>query len=85
MQQNATAYRKARSQGQTLFNEAAFDRGEALYNGELLGNPFRSVAKTFQVVVWQELCDAWQTLSAETRQQLRAQYAGLTDSVFTIT
>jgi len=82
MQQNAAAYREAHTRGQTLFNEAAFDRGEALYDGELLGKPFRSVAKSFQVVVWQELCDAWYALPPEDRDQLQSRYPGLADTDF---
>lgn len=55
MQQNEAAYLAARRAGETLFNEAAFDRGRALYDGVLLGRPFRAVAKTFQVRVWRDL------------------------------
>jgi glutathione S-transferase len=62
MVQNERAYRRFAGAGETLFNEAAFDRGNALYQGELMGCPFRSVAKTFQVVVWRELCAQWQQL-----------------------
>lgn len=82
MQQNEAAYREALSRGQTVFNEAAFNRGEALYNGELLGKPFRSVAKTFQVVVWQELCANWRALPSDDRTQLQALYPELADPVF---
>ena len=55
MQQNERAYEEARARGETLFNERAFDRGRALYDGTLLGKPFRSVVKTFQVRVWRDL------------------------------
>ena len=37
MVQNEAAYDAARAAGETLFNEAAFDRGRALYDGTLLG------------------------------------------------
>lgn len=47
--QNEAAHRRHLAAGETLFNEPAFDRGRALYDGELLGRPFRSVVKTFQV------------------------------------
>jgi hypothetical protein len=40
----------------------AFDAGRALYDGRLLGQPFRSVVKTFQVRVWRELLVAWAAL-----------------------
>ncbi len=83
MRQNAAAYRAAVDQGQTLFNEAAFDRGEALYDGELLGLPFRSVAKSFQIPVWRDLCKSWEALKESEREQLRALCPQLTDAAFT--
>jgi glutathione S-transferase len=82
MRQNAASYDRLRRAGQTLFNEAAFNRGEALYDGTLLGYPFRAVAKSFQVVVWRELCQGWQTLSPAERQDLQARYPCLDDGVF---
>lgn len=63
MQQNRLAWQQHREQGQTLFNEAAFDAGLSLYSGELLGHEFRSVAKTFQVRVWQDLRRTWDALN----------------------
>jgi hypothetical protein len=70
MRQNAQAHQEARERGESLFNEAAFDRGLACYRGELLGKPFRAVVKTFQVRVWRELCDAWETLPQEARARV---------------
>lgn len=70
MRQNDRAYRVARSRGETLFNEAAFDCGRALYDGELLGSRFRSVVKTFQVRTWRDLRARWQSLAAEDRKAL---------------
>lgn len=67
MQQNEAAYERLRRSGETLFNEAAFDRGRSLYDGELLGRPFRSVVKTFQVRVWRDLKLTWADLSIEER------------------
>jgi len=67
MPQNADAYVAAARRGETLFNERAFDCGRALYDGQLLGRPFRSVAKTFQVQVWRDLQDAWASLDQESR------------------
>jgi hypothetical protein len=55
MEQNERAYERYEAEGQTRFNEAAFNRDEALYDGELLGRPFRSVVKTFQVKGWRNL------------------------------
>jgi glutathione S-transferase len=72
MRQNEVAYDAALREGETLFNEAAFDRHRALYDGELLGRPFRSVAKSFQVRVWRDLRAAWQALPDESRKRLAA-------------
>lgn len=71
MLQNVHAWETARTRGETLFNEAAFDRGRALYDGTLLGHPFRAVVRTFQVAVWQELRDAWARLDAPDRRRVR--------------
>ena len=81
MQQNHAAYRRASDEGETLFNEAAFDLGRALYPGELQGWPFRAVAKSFQAVVWRELCADWQGLARHEKDQLETQY-GLHGSAF---
>jgi len=62
MQQNERAYEAARAGGERLFNERAFAKRRALYDGTLLGKPFRSVVKTFQVRVWRELREAWRQL-----------------------
>lgn len=70
MVQNSEAYKRFVAMGETVFNEDAFDRVIALYNGELLGQPFRSVAKTFQVRVWRDLCAQWRQLDAANRDML---------------
>lgn len=70
MTQNERAYQRAVAAGESLFNEAAFDRGRALYNGDLLNHPFRAVAKTFQVSVWHDLCGRWRSLAAGDRRRL---------------
>jgi hypothetical protein len=72
MRQNARAYQEAREGGEDRFNERGFDRGHGCYEGELLGRPFRSVAKTFQVRVWRELCDAWEALPEDARARIAA-------------
>ncbi len=72
MRQNHAAWERHRAAGETRFNEAAFDAGRALYDGELLGLPFRSVVKTFQVRVWLDLRRAWQELDADGRARLEA-------------
>lgn len=73
MAQNLAAYQEAIAAGETLFNEAAFDAGRALYEGSLMGEPFRAVIKTFQVRVWRELLASWRQLSPANREQLAAQ------------
>jgi hypothetical protein len=70
MRQNENAYERHRAAGETRFNEAAFNAGRALYDGELCGRPFRSVAKTFQVRVWRDLCREWNALAGAERMRL---------------
>ena len=70
MRQNEKAYEHAVADGETVFNKAAFDRHRALYDGHLLGYPFRAVAKTFQVRVWRELKESWQALDVQDRNFL---------------
>ena len=82
MQQNAAAYHSALAAGETLFNEAAFDQGRALYDGELLGYPFRSVAKSFQVAVWRDLCIGWRDLGPKSQTNLASQLPTLCLSAF---
>jgi glutathione S-transferase len=72
MRRNEAAYEERLRAGETLFNEAAFDRGRALYDGELAGRPYRAVAKTFQVRVWREVREAWSRLPAEARREVEA-------------
>jgi hypothetical protein len=62
MEQNEAAYTKAIESDETVFNEAAFDQGCALYDGTLMGQPFRAVVKTFQVKVWRDLKAQWRKL-----------------------
>ena len=71
MAQNEAAYEAARAAGETRFNESAFDRGRALYDGVLLGQPFRAAVKTFQVRVWRDVRAAWSALDAEARARVR--------------
>ena len=74
MRQNEKAYEAFHEQGQSRFNQAAWDRGEALYEGEVLGLPFRSVAKTFQVVCWRELLEQWRSLDHAVRSEILSHY-----------
>ena len=68
--QNLAGWEHSRLRGETCFNERGFNAGRALYNGVLLGRPFRSVAKTFQVRVWRSLMDEWNALPAYARAAL---------------
>ena len=77
MQQNAAAWENHNANGQVCFNETAFDLGEALYDGELMGTPFRAVAKTFQVEVWRELLRDWDTLAENEQRELLSRYPSL--------
>jgi glutathione S-transferase len=72
MQQNHDAWRWHTAHGRTRFNEAAFDAGHGLYDGVLLGGPFRSVVKTFQVRVWQDLRRELDALGAVERARIEA-------------
>lgn len=76
MQANAAACTAQLAHGEKHFNEKAFDRGLSLYDGVLLGHPFRSVAKTFQARSWRDLCSQWSALPADHRQRLQALFAG---------
>ncbi len=83
MRQNTGAYRAAVERGQTLFNEAAFDQRQALYDGTLMDQPFRAVVKSFQVPVWRDLCQSWDALDEQQRKPLRTLCPQLNDAEFT--
>ncbi|MGH7897940.1 MAG: glutathione S-transferase C-terminal domain-containing protein, partial [Candidatus Binatia bacterium] len=72
MQQNAAALERFRRAGETRFNEAAFDAGRCLYDGEIDGRPFRSVAKSFQAKTWRRLCEAWSGLADRERRRVES-------------
>jgi glutathione S-transferase len=78
MQQNETAYETFCRSGEARFNERAFNAGVSLYDGMLLGQPFRSVAKTFQVRVWRDLKRSWAQLPSSARSDV-AELLGDTD------
>lgn len=71
MVQNETAWLKARAAGVTSFNEEAFNQGQALFTGQLMGYPFKTVIKSFQVRVWREIKAHWQALSDTDRDMLK--------------
>lgn len=76
MQQNAAAHAQFQQQGQQRFNEAAFNAGEALYDGVLDGTPYRGVAKSFQARSWRDCLARWQQLAPSARDQLTALMPG---------
>lgn len=82
MQQNEAAYEAARQSGETRFNEPAFDRGRSLYDGSLMGHPFRSVVKSFQVRSWRDLEQAWSRLPTEARQAVDGLQRGFASLLF---
>jgi len=82
MEQNAQAMENYEAKGQALFNEKAFDRNQSLYDGEIDGMPFKSVAKTFQRKVWRDLQNQAQQLNQEDKNWLRNKMPSL--SFFTL-
>lgn len=82
MHQNTAAYNNAVAAGESLFNEAAFDQGRALYSGQLMGHDFRAVVKSFQIPVWSDLCSSWVELDDQTRQKLTGQFGALNNKAF---
>jgi len=78
MVQNEHAFNEASRLGITQFNEAAFDKNEAMFNGKLQGYTFRTVVKTFQVRPWRELKADWQTLNEEAQNEV-AKHMQLTE------
>ncbi|HYC00066.1 MAG TPA: hypothetical protein VEC57_13110 [Candidatus Limnocylindrales bacterium] len=78
MRANESAYLQWRARGQSVFNEKAFDAGRALFDGEMLGHPYRTVVKTFQVRVWRDIRGHWSALPPEAKTQV-ADWCGTGD------
>lgn len=72
MRQNAAAHLRLKRVGVTRFNEVAFDRREALYDGVIDGLTYRSVAKSFQARVWNDCLARWDGLPSEARDRVEA-------------
>lgn len=70
MQQNLRAYEHAQQQGESLFNEKAFNAQRAIYTGDIDGVAFKHVAKSFQANTWQALRQQWDALSTDCRATL---------------
>ena len=79
MKQNEAAYEQYTAQGETLFNEEAWRQDKALFEGELMGHPFKTVTKSFTVQVWRDIKDNWASLSDKQRGDLSARVSGLAD------
>ncbi len=62
MQQNLAACTAWQTRGTALFNEAAFNKQQALYDGMLDGKAFRHVAKRFQAKSWRACSQRWASL-----------------------
>lgn len=65
MQQNKQAYERFYAQGQRVFNEKAFCKGQAIYSGVLMKQQYSAVAKSFQVQTWQQLQLKYQGLDQQ--------------------
>jgi len=70
MKLNESAYEQHRKAGEMIFNEDAFWKEKSLYNGDLDGHHFTSVAKTFQVKTWRNLKKVWGELDKTARSEL---------------
>lgn len=82
MIRNENAFVEHRGRDQSRFNQAAFDNGEALFDGELLGHPFCHVAKTFQVASWRDVKSLWAGLSEDERRSLQGMLTSLRSEHF---
>lgn len=77
MQQNEAAYEHHKQAGETHFNEPAFWQGKSLYQGQLKGQLFKSVAKSFQVKTWRQIKLSWQQLASQQQFYLSEQFMGI--------
>ena len=72
MVQNEQAYYHAKKQGRETFNEAAFKQNKAIFSGKLRGYPFKTVVKSFQIPVWQNLKAQWQQLTDADKTRVKS-------------
>jgi len=77
MKQNEAAYEQHKKSGETQFNEAAFWREKSLYRGELDGQPFASIAKSFQVKTWRQIKHSWNQLRIKDQANLTKLVPGI--------
>jgi hypothetical protein len=85
MRANEAAWESLRAEGATVFNEKAFDARTSLFDGEMLGRPYRTVVKTFQVRTWRDLRRQWEALDADAQQAVTRQFGGLSPAGFLAT
>ncbi|UZW74551.1 hypothetical protein [Alkalimarinus sediminis] len=71
MHQNFQAWEQYRKQGETTFNEKAFWKNQALFDGAVRGVKYRAVVKTFQVKSWIVLRSQWESLSNSAKNELK--------------
>lgn len=76
MRQNAAACGTLGARSRQRGSEAAFDAGQALYEGQIDGQPYRSVAKRFQARVWRDCQARLEQLGPAQRRQLAALMPG---------
>jgi glutathione S-transferase len=76
MRDNAAACTKLLAAGARRFNERAFDAGEGLFDGSLLGRPYRHVAKTFQLRSWRDLVHLWDRTGGNARREVQCLLPG---------
>jgi glutathione S-transferase len=77
LQANSEAYERHGRPVARDANEPAYWRGDKLFDGTLLGFPYRTVVKTFQVAVLQDLQRRFQDLGESTRMALIERHPGL--------
>ena len=70
MSQNAEAYQNCPVEKGGPRNEKAYNRGLNLFEGELMGHPYRTVVKDFQVKTHREILSLFAGLSASDKAKL---------------
>ena len=79
MQANADAYAMRPIESGGPRNERAYNAGVGLFSGELLGHPYRTVVKDFQVKTYQELSALFAALDGQTQSQLARNGVGFNE------
>lgn len=71
MKQNAEAYERCPVEEGGPRNEKAYNRGINLFDGELMGHPYRTVVKDFQVKTYREIGKLFEDLTDSDKSRLR--------------